>query len=256
MKGVSFQSGVEFKVHIEGESWSQGDSITGSIEVKNHSFAAGALPSENMRLGLAYALDRKVKAKDPESFADIEMAELTGLTGKIGAGTSLSSNFKFQLPLNARVTDKSSAIYLVYGLEQTKPLANLRLNILPHQHLLDVTDVVATTFRFVNKGIKSTKKGEAKVTLAPPTARELSMIDELELILLMNETQLEIDYVFTLKQVDAMAPGLKTKKVDHAFNQVFELSELLHSFNSRVNREVVERSFQGVLTEVKAVPLG
>jgi hypothetical protein len=88
MKGMSFQNGVEFRITIEGESWTPGSTIQGRIESK---------PSAKGMVILAEGIDKKVKAKSPDAFVVLNEITLT----------QAPFDWHFELPMDSRISDKS-----------------------------------------------------------------------------------------------------------------------------------------------------
>lgn len=239
MKGISFQNGVEFKIHIEGESWSQGDTIEGSLEavVRN----AGATPPL-LHVLLADGVDKKIKAKSDDAFQVLEKAQ---------AGSGPLS-WKFTLPLHARVTDKNGSLYVLYGSsENATTLGQLKLNILPHLHLREIIEVLTHHFRFVVKTIISGKKGFVEFKLDPPDTRDWVSLEQLVLSLKHENETISAKFNFRRNEVDSVKAGLQTKKTQREIERAWEISKIVHGFNQRLNKDEATTSIDEVIAQYK-----
>src|SRR5687768_16211107 len=66
MKGIYFKTPLEFRLVTDGESWSQGGKITGTLEIKNQGSTDASLDSVSLALVLGSL--KKVAAKKEDSF--------------------------------------------------------------------------------------------------------------------------------------------------------------------------------------------
>ncbi len=233
MRGVSFQNGVEFKISIEGESWSQGDRITGKIESK---------PIAPAFLYLAEGNDKKVKAKSADAFVVLE--EWPSATAPF--------DWKFELPLDARISDKSGSLYLLYGkTENLETLGFLRLPINPHQHVKDLIDLMTAEFRFALKSVNHHKSGSVEIKLEPSGTKDWASLEALYLFVKLNEKILEVKFQFHRNEIDALKGGVATKIVKREFNRQWETSKIVHDFNQRLNKDVAKVEVERVIAEYR-----
>lgn len=244
MRGVSVQKGNEVRIQVDGETWAQGATVSGSVEVRGAKFPENA----KYRVILAHGLERKVKEKLADAF--------TVLDEKTLEQNNSAQKFEFSLPLNAMVTDKTTSLYLLYGLnEGLNELGSLRLTVIPHQHIQDAIDAISVTHRFVVKAITAGKKGQVEVKFTPPSAKEFTLMKEAWADFTLTEKELLLEVTLNLEEIDTVAAGLKMKKTKKSFESVFAMGDLLHSFNQRVNKTVIEKNWQEILEQSKSNPL-
>jgi len=232
MKGLSFQNGVEFKITIEGESWSPGDLIKGKVESK---------PIAQAQLLLAEGTDKKVKIKSPDAFVVLEEA----------ITQTSPYEWNFQLPVDARISDKSGALYLLYGHgENLEKLGQLRLNIIPHIHFKDMMDLLTAHFRFSLKSISAGKSKTTEVKFGPPS-KDWKMLDELVMFLKIKDDAIEVKFQFHRQEVDATKGGLATKSVKREINRTWEIKKIIHNFNGRIDKEILTAEIDKVVAEYR-----
>jgi hypothetical protein len=245
MKGVSFQNGIEYKIVIEGESWMQG----GSISVKLDAISRNNVAAPEVRVLLAEALDRKVKTKAANTFKVISEA----------CSPTVPFECSFPLDLNAPVTDHLFSLYLLYGPQDAsgkttnapETLGQLRLNILPHQHLRDLIELMGTHFRFAMKTIMAGKDETVDVKFDAPDAKEWSSLENLVLHLELTEETIEANFQFNRNQIDGAKPGLASQKVKREVMRSWNLNQMLHDFNQRLNKEVATAAIDNVIAEYR-----
>lgn len=232
MKGLSFQNGVEFKITIEGESWSQGDLIQGKIESK---------PVAKAQVILAEGIDKKVKLKSPDAF--VVMQEAVTATAPY--------EWKFQLPIDARLSDTKGALYLLYGHgENMEKLGQLRLNILPHILIRDLSDLLTAHFRFALKSVSAGKGGTTEIKFAPPS-KDWKMLDELVLLIKMSSTLMDVKFQFHRQEVDALKGGLATKAVKRELTRSWNIPQIILGFNSRLDKDVLTAEIDKLIAEYR-----
>ena len=240
MKGVSFQSGVEFRIVIEGECWPQGSTISGKLESK---------PASAMSVFLAEGIDKKVKQKSPGAFRILERAS-----------TQTSPlDWSFSLPLHTRVSDSSGSLYLVYGGGSEKDveskletLGQLRLNILPHQHLLDLIEVMTGHFRFAWKSTAASKTaGWTQVKFDAPQAREWASLELLLVQVQLTDQTMDVNFLFNRKEIDPAKAGLSSVVVKRELSRSWELKKIIHDFNQRLNKEIITVELERVIAEYR-----
>ncbi len=233
MKGLSFQNGIEYRIVIEGETWPQGEKLTGRLEAKS--------PTK-LFVALAEARDKKVKDKDAKAFKIIEPlnAEASPL------------DWNFQLPLNARISDNTGSLYIVYGADHTpEKLAHLRLNIQPHLLLRDTIDLFTHHYRFALKNTVAGKDQWVEFKLDPPDSKDWNFLEQLILQLQLNEDTIDANFIFYRKEVDAMKAGLSTKITKREIEQSWNRKLIVHDFNQRLNKDQVALMVDAAFTEYR-----
>ena len=233
MKGVSFQNGVEFKITIEGETWSQGDTIRGKIESK---------PQSAVQVFLAEGIDKKVKAKSADAFVILEEHK----------ATATPAEWKFELALDSRISDKAGSLYVLYGNQESlEKLGQLRLNIIPNLIVRDLVDLCNSHFRFVLKGFTFPKSGETEVKLDPPATQEWHSLEQLAIFFHLEADQLNARFQFHKKEIDASKGGIATKSVKREFGRTWKIAQIVHDFNQRLNKEILTIELEKIIAEYK-----
>lgn len=236
MKATSFQNGIEFKIHVEGEQWSQGDLIRGTCEAISRHPNTETPP---VLVRLAYGIDKKVKAKNEDAFEVLEKA-----TGP---------DWKFQLPLTAAVSEKSGSYYLLYGSsENLSSMGALRLTVLPHPLLVELTEVITTQFRFRLKSTSSGKNDFTEFKFDPPSSQDWALLDQLLLDLKIENDSISAQFNFKRNEVDPTKVGLSTKKTVRTLKASWSVPALTHSFNGRLNKDAAEAMITQVMTEYRS----
>ncbi|NDG83763.1 MAG: hypothetical protein EBX52_01845 [Proteobacteria bacterium] len=231
MKGFSVQNGVEFRIVLEGERWTQGGTV--AIEVTSR-------PGQPLKVAIAEGSERKIKAKDASAFAEIESRD--------GAGPSLKT--QFELPRNSRITDKSGSLYVLYG-DPGKP-ANLKLIVDPHPWFGEICEVLVRHYRFSLKSTSMGKKGKVELKLEPSGAKEWASLTHLIASLSLEEDALELTLEFHRTVVNALKPGLTAEKAVGKFHRSLPVAEIIHSFNQRLNPEAVILSLDAMMEEYRS----
>ena len=245
MKGTSFQKPLEFKLAVEGESWKQGETLSGTLTVKNH----GAEPADlsGLRTALAYANLEDVRTKVPDAFEFQAATELKP-TGQLAPQQEETFEWKIQLDRNSPITDKSRSLFLLYGQgEAPVKLGQLQLVVVPVTIIQDFLNLMSIDFKFVVKILKFNKNAvEAKFT--PPSAKEFSAVENLFISFRFDGDQLQLRYLFNIKKLDASA-GMEMKKDKKEFKQEFIPNQYLLS-NGRLNHEKIGPAVQEILGEL------
>lgn len=244
MKGIYFQKPFEFQLLVEGETWRQGAAIRGTLVIKNH--GSEGLPLSGVRVSLAHGRASKVKQKAENALKILE--SISAEEGRMLApGAEERLPWGFQLDRNAPITDKSSSLYLLYGLapvpgaraESGDKTGLLQLQVEPDALLEEFLGVFQIQHHFVVKS-RHGGKGRVGVKLAPPGSKGLAAIEQLELQLRFGEGErLEIGYLFDLKNINGTAAGVSVSTSEKELDQVLERNEYLTP-SGRVNHERME----------------
>jgi len=231
MKGFSFHNGVEYRISIEGERWTQGSAV--ELEVATRA-------GQPVLVTLAEGNERKIKAKDPEAF--------TGIDSREGTGPSFKA--RFELPVNVRITDKSGSLYLLYG--DPGKLANLKLSIDPHPWFGEICDLLVRHYRFSLKSTIMGKKGKVELKLEPSGAKEWASLTHLFVLLSLEKDSLELTLEFHRTVVNALKPGLVAEKASGSFHRSLPLAGIVHDFNQRLNSDAVVASLDSLIEEYRS----
>ena len=271
MKGSFFRENLEFKIEIAGESWMQGSTVNGTIQVRNHGKAPWT-GIDGLRVRLTLGNERKVKAKAEDPFQELASSGALAAAGtQVAPGaTSDALAWSFDLPETSRISDATKSLYITYGLtELTQPgtFGALQLRILPHPWIEDLCSIIDTNYRFPRKKVSAgdDKSGAVEVKFDAPDARNYSAVEsliaEFRVVRPENEpapVRIETSYTFNIKAVDAMKAGLQLKKGKRTAVRELDPRDVILKLNNRVKRDVYETVFADVLKETLETqsPLG
>lgn len=242
MKGTFFNKPLEWNLETKGESWKQGDSIQGTLKVKNH--GPEAINLNDTGVGLCYADIKKVQSRAENSLkAEQEMK----FEGELSSGEEKSLDFQFTLSSNGPVSDKKTSHYLSYGRNLTE--SQLQLKVEPMALYSKILGLMDTFHRFKLKDFKNTKKG-VEFKLIPPTSRDMANLESLLLIFGLSDKNLDMTYDFQVKKLDTSAPTTKINKESVTVKRSLPPKE--YSFGGdMINQDQLLKSIGEVLSEVK-----
>jgi len=246
MRGTTFQKPLEFKLFVNGESWQQGDSVSGTITVASHSDGKESL--KDIKLMLALGAERKVKSKAADAFTVISEISLKSPPSVDAKKDTGELKWTVDLDANCAITDTAGSLYLLYGHGKTEQLGHLQLHVQPKKFFTDFAEVFEIQHRFAQK-YKKSKKGKVEIKLAPPVGKQFAAMDQLYLLFRMDGETLEVNYLFNVKKLDAATMKLRKEKI--AFEQSFQPNEY-RLFNGRLNKLFIEEKVQGILGELKS----
>lgn len=204
MRGVAVLKPFQWELDVQGESWEQGQELTGTLRLTNLDAAAQTLSG---KLQLALGELKKVHARDPKAFKEIQVLALA--PQQLAPGAALVESFRFALPQNGHITDKKQGPYLAYG--PTGVEANLLLNVRPRQLFQEVGKILETFQRFKPKDIKNGKDC-VELKFAAPSSRDYAHVEGLELSLAMQDELLMLDFLFKVKTLDTQSVTTKVAK--------------------------------------------
>lgn len=246
VKGMFFQKPLELTLHVEGETWKQGDPIQGLLTIKNH--GSEAVPVSEVKVHLAYGTLKKVHQRAPNSFDILASADLQGVS-TIEPNSEAELPWKFETDRNSPITDTTDSLFLVYGRgTELEKLGQLQLMVRPDQVIQDFLDTVITGFRFVVKTQKS-NKAALDVKLAPPDSKAFSMLEYMVLGFKFDGDELRVKYTFNLKKMEATAASVDVKKLKKSTQQSFRPDQYRIP-SGRFNHEHVETSVREALNEI------
>lgn len=247
MKGTFFRNGIEYRIVTDGESWSQGDRVSGYLEVKT---SVGTSPAP-ARVALVHGVLKKVRTKAGDAFEWLQEKTIDG-----------SGKWEFRTGRNSPITDATSSLFLLYGgtepVGEGSSLGQLQLSLKPDPVIQVFLDVLQARFRFVLKALKATKDGmQAKLT--PPSAQSLSMIEQVLLSFVFDsdavDAALNIGYEFYVKSYDASAGSVDLKKKKKKREVSFAASQYRTSSN-RIDDERFEMEIKAAIDEATSGFLG
>jgi len=248
MKGTIFQKPFEFNLRVEGETWAQGDPISGSLIIRNHSGEPVSLSDTRVLLG--YADLRHVRAKSPDAFEILQTFAVPA--GDLAGGAEVTIPWVFQTDRNSPITDTVSSLFLLYGAGSSyEKVGQLQLAITPFPVILDFIKILQISFRFVVKTQKFTR-GAVEIKMAPPEGgKAFSHVEQLVLRFAMKEDHLEVEYGFKVKKIEATAANVTIG------NQVISSShtyrpDQLRTSSGRFNHDEMEVCVREVVAPFEA----
>ena len=249
MKGIVFQKPLEFVLEIQGESWTQGQALQGELRIRNHS--SNELPIGAVQLLIAYGQTKKVRLKAADAFEHLSELSVISIPEKLGPQKQWVLPWKYQLGINAPITDAGGSLYLLYG---KGDLGQLQLNVLPDPVIQEIIQVIEVQLRFVRKSQKFQKgahKDFIETKFAPPNAKGFALVEQLVLSAKFENEQLKLNYEFQVKSISASAAAVEIKKEKRSFEQLFKNSEL-KTQSGRFNFEHLEPAVRGIFTQVES----
>lgn len=237
MKGTFFQKPLEYGLEIQGESWKQGDKVSGTLSVKDH----GGGDLSKVGVSLAMVDMKKFKAKDPKG--------VQILTHIPNNGTE-SLDWEFQLAADSPITEKANSLYILCG-DQEKPFegGHLQLQVDPVATLSNFLEIFENFFRFKVKGLKN-KKGWVEAKMASPGSRELGAVEQLLLHMKMNGEDLELKYQFKVKKLAYAETGVEAKSVKMDFEQVLGPKQY-KMFGDAPNQDGMMKAISEIIDQIK-----
>lgn len=248
MKGTFFQKPLEFRLQVDGESWNQGDKISGLLTAKNHGTESVAV--DEFRVALAHGELKKVRVKSPEAFK-IRSA-ISGPEGaKLEQQKEFSLPWSFETDRNSPITDSLSSPFLIYGRgDSADKLGQIQLVVNPDPVIQEIIQVLVVAFRFVVKARKFVK-GSVEVKLSPPDAKGFVALEQLVLLFRYEENTLHLSYTFGVKKIEATASSFDLKKDKKVFEQSFDPTQY-RTPSGRFNHEFIEISVREIISQVES----
>ena len=195
MRSVFFQRPLEYQIETSGEEWNQGDSLSGTLRVRNN--GGDSLSTQSVQILLAYALKKELKDSKADAWQVRETLNFD--LPELDAGAQHTAEWTLPLPSDCPLTDKSGTLFLLFG--GTEVLENggrIDLQVRLHPLLQSFLQTFTTQFKFLEKHRKHVK-GWAEAKLNPPDTQEYSSLDHLLCHLRVREEQLEVRHFFKVK---------------------------------------------------------
>ena len=247
MKGIFIYGQLEFRLEVAGEDYCQGDSLACILSVKNHG-AAPQTPGE-LRLDLGEADLKKLKEKKDDALKVTALAVLPAVP-EIAPQKQHSVSWTFALDKNCAVSGRERSPCFAYGSgRESAATARLPFTVSPHRHIQKIAGLFESPFQFVIKGQKSTD-GRVQIKMKPPTARRLSLVDELVVGFCFEGEALVLEYLFKVKAFETTAASVNVKKGKSEVRQRFEPAQYLLS-GGHLNHEFVEGRIKEALSAVE-----
>ncbi len=249
MRGILIQHPVEYRLEVQGDSFTQGASVPCSLTLKNHSQTE--VPLKQLALKLSLGNLKKIKTKEHDAFTAVESFDL-GEDLQIAPGAQFSFERVITLSANAPITDKNASLYLLYGdPASVAGLGQLLLTVHPHAHVRHIFDTMSTVFNFINKG-ESHKDNLTIAKLKAPDSRRFSLVEELQLAAAFEDDQaLALRFLFTVKKFDHSGASVNIKKGKVEVTRRLEPAQYLFG-GGFVRQEFIEAEIELALAEVSS----
>ncbi|MCK5884222.1 MAG: hypothetical protein KAG61_11075 [Bacteriovoracaceae bacterium] len=242
MKGTFFAQPLEYKLHVEGESWIQGSAVKGSLIVDNHS--SDSVDLSKIGCHLCYCNSKKLKARDLKGISSTKSILFTEESSEL--------SFEFILPDDCRITENTGSYYIVCGdIKAPFDGGMLELNVTPATTIVNFVEVFEQFFRFKFKKYKS-KKDFIDVQVVAPSSKEWSRIQKMNLQMKMDGTNIEVKFIFSLKNVAFENSNATTK--DALFEISRTIGEREYSIYGSTNQDGICKVINEVLDQVKLRP--
>ncbi len=235
MKGVVFQKPLELTQNIQGETWRQGDAVSGRLEIKSH---GGSGASTEVAVALAVGDLRQLRQKAADTF---EILEERTLPVQAGSGT-----WEFKTATDCPITDTGTSLFVLYG---GRPLSVtsgiLQLPFKPAFLIEEYLRIFNVRFNFVVKTVKNSK-GFVEAKLAPPSGREFAKVESAQVSLRLKDDVLSARVLFQVKTISATLGELgiqKTKKT--AEEDLLKINYMTSS--GRINDDCLEKSIAAAI---------
>ena len=248
MKGTFFQKPFEFNLRVDGERWNQGDRITGTLIVRNHS--PEKLPLDGVAVRLADGELKKVRQKANNAF-EIISAVSAEQGGCVQPNEAIEIPWSFSTDENCSITDTLMSPFLLYGKgDETDKLGQIQLPFEPAAVIQEFLKIIEINFRFVRKTQKSSK-GWVEVKLAPPSAKAFMMLDLLVLGFHFEGKAFAVNYGFRVKKIEGPSGAAQVKTEKKQVEQRFEEHQYLTQ-SGRINFEQFETAIKEALSAVES----
>jgi hypothetical protein len=243
MKGTFFIKPIELNLDITGESWSQGDTVSGELKIKNYNSSKEDL----LPIGchLCFCNKKKLKAKDQSAIKVID---------SIDNNNTNSIAFNFKLPSDCSITDSTNGYFLISGnINQAFTHCGiLEIEVTPTSELLSFVEVFEQFFRFKFKKFKN-KKDVIEAVITPPETNEWASIQKLTVQLSMSDNSIKANFNCSLKKIAFDNSLSKTKDEKKEINILITKKE--YELYGSTNQDSLRAIIQNVLNEFKIKPI-
>jgi hypothetical protein len=243
MKGTFFSKPLEWNIETVGETWQQGDALSGTLRVKNHGTDPVDLAGSGVGLGVAEI--KKVQSRAEGALK--QEHTLAFPAGELAPGATAELPFTFPIGANSPVTDKRASYYLSFGRNFTEGQLQVRVD--PNQLFMKVLGLMDTFHRFKVKDYKASKKG-VEYKLLPPTSREMANVESLLLTFAMDGDVLRMKFEFQVKKLDTSSVTTKVNKESVAIERGLAPREYSLG-KGMINQDQLLKNIETVLSEIK-----
>ena len=247
MRGTFFQKPLEISIDIDGETWSQGDTVKGHLEIKSHSDQEVDLSS--FEVSLVYTDHKKMLKKERKGLEVLNVHSL-GATS-VSDKNPFKCDFLFNLESNSPVSQKSKGIFLLCG-DKSDPFECVRLElpIRPQQTILNFIEIFENFHRFKTKAIKN-KKGSLEFKMQPPDSKGLGGIEDLLLLIKEENKRMILKYQFKIRRLAHGSAGVNVENQKVEIDQELENKQYL-AFGGSPNQEGINLAIKTTLEQVKS----
>jgi hypothetical protein len=250
MRGIFIEQPWQLTLEVDGESFTQGQSVSGRVSVQNLSNEPQKL--ENLKTILVVGNKKKIKERDPEAFSALN-EQLLIEEANVATGESRAFDFKFDLDVNCPNTEKASGVYVQCSLnDDLAQKCFLELNVTPHEIITQFLVVFENLFRFKVKSFKNKKDG-LEATVIVPGGKELSSVQQLKMLFNVSGKDLVINYQTKVTKMDFSDGQMQSKSSVQKFEQT--LTEKDYSVFGSVNQEGISKAVESYLDTVKLKPI-
>jgi len=244
LKSTAFSKNIEYQLEINGESWQQGDIITGNLIAINHNIDSIRLDSSGVFL--CYGKQKDIKANKKNAF-EIFQHVLFPKETTLPKNSKDKINWEFKFDPNCPISDKQGSYYLCFGEENT---ANIKLDILLNEVFSNFITTFEHMHRFKTKE-KKAKKNSVDIKLIPPNSREFVSLENVICNLSLDKDDiLNITYKFKVKKINFQSIDLKAKSSTVQTKFHLEPKDYL-IYKTSFNQEKVSQHISEALSEVK-----
>lgn len=242
MRGTFFQKPLELKIEINGESWIQGDKISGELNIVDHSGQ-----NDLSKCGVAFAIIDLKKFKDKKDGAVTVLDKVINVN-------SPQVNFNFSVAKNSQITEKNITPSLLVGnLDDLLSCSVMQLNIGVHKSISDYVNLIEMFYRFKLKGLKS-KKGEIELTLTAPSSKDWSQVEKFIVLASVSDEGISLKHQAVVKKISFENMQTTTKEVKVSFDAVVSKKEM-YSFEESINQDLFKNIFEQMLDKIKLKPV-
>ncbi|RZO48667.1 MAG: hypothetical protein EVA80_00825 [Proteobacteria bacterium] len=241
MRSTFFDRPLEYQLLTAKEEWLQGEPIAGKLTIRNMN--EEKVVTSTVDVLLAYGNFKKVKA-GVENCWEVLHRENIQKDLSLDGNQQLTFEWRFNLPSDAPITDKSGSMFLLFGGEDVLDRGG-RLDVPTKmmELLQSFLQTFSTQFQFVQKSPKY-KDGWTEVQLDPPIgSREFPNLEHVMCYLRMVDENLELKYRCKIKTLKKDGESMKVRGKSLEIIQTLTTDDYLQTsgFPNRSRfREVIE----------------
>ena len=248
MRSTFFDRPLEYQLLTAKEEWLQGESIAGKLTIRNMN--EEKVVTSTVDVLLAYGNFKKVKAGEEDCWEMLHRENILKDLSLDG-NQQLSFNWRFNLPSDAPITDKSGSLFLLFGGEDVLDRGGrLDVPIKMMELLQSFLQTFSTQFQFVQRNSKF-KDGWTEVQLDPPTgSREFPNLEHVMCYLRMVDENLELKYRCKIKTLKKEGESMKARGKYLEVSQTLTADDYLQT-SGFPNRSRFREMIEIALSEAK-----